>query len=566
MNTLTSPLLRTLEHTLTSVFMSDIQEENRPINSRLNSTRLKAALLMKSAFHPSMAQVLLKCRDTLTPDGSRYILKPFVTRYKSAEMEATKTNAEVDSRAAATNALICACWAADIDLAKWILEDMHELIDINTPLEDMSIIEWTVDIMGWCSEREYLDEAIDVCRLLVSHYGPELNANSSSFLRSCIRGGYADMVAYLYQTYGRDLVIDRHSGNILKCLAVGGEDEVAKLYLGQYQDRLSLYKDVLKPAVRYASTQLFTSVLNMFQSRITPEDINKVFGMLGAEVTVTDRKAKVDHTLDMWMSELTPQTIESCLANCWNHSTKDRDNSASATGQMIVEKHIDVIANQWLGIAMVVCCWPPNHELLGTVIDKSLGTIQQNPKYLEHILFECCERAYTDTFALILAKVGTCIYARSFELWAEVSNQTAITMLFEVGAASTELIECIPENLGVACMRGDTELARLIIKLAGDLISDFNYYAAFISACSFARTDTIRMLAVTLPCIRSKLDGNLDLSNMSPDIIRLLNELFDLGIDPEKGGWPMFRRLYSDHTVTYPDVPEVRYTLRPPVV
>lgn len=525
-------------------------------------------MLMQSSHHLSMTQVLLKCRDHASSlEGLRYCLKPFVTNYKSAEMQVTETEDEVDTRTAATNALIYACWAADIDLAKWILEDMHELIDINTQLEGRSILEWTIDIMDWSSEREHSDEAMDVCRLLIKHFGPELNANSSRFLRTCIRVGYADMAAYLYQTYGRELVIDRLSGNIFECLAAGGEDETAKLYLRQYQDRVDIHKDVLKPAVSHASTQLFASVLDMFQPRITPADMNQVFSMLSAEVTVIDRKAKVAHTLDMCTDQLTPQTIQTCLAML-GRSTKDKEdvseNSGGAVGQMIVERHVSAISNQWLGIAMVVCS--PNHELLVTVIDKSLGTIQQNPKYLDHLFFECCKQADTNTFALILARVGSCIYARSLELWAEVSNHEAVAMLFEVGAASKELIDCLPEVLGMTCLRGNTELAKLIIELAGDSISDFDYYAAFIGACSYACKDTIRMLAETLPCIRSKLDNKLDIDYISPDIVRLLNELFDLGIDPKKGGFSRWGGLYAGRTITYPGAPEVRYSLRPPVV
>lgn len=531
------------------------------------SYRDQVAKLLQSISHPSVTRVLLKCQpgQPIQSDGKRYTLRPCYDDFKPTEIEIIETEDEVDIKTTATLALIYACWSNDIELVSWILAGMHELIDTDAELDGWGIIDWAVYTASWAKARASKCNAFDICRLLIIYFGPKLDASGSDIIRDCTKAGHADIVAYLVMTYTSNLEVGSMANDIFKCLIRGGEFETAELFLRLHKDSIiDPLKSIIAPAIHNASVMLFKCVLIPLHPVLTVSEFNLIFGIVCIS-DVPDSIAKLELILDIstnpsTKTRLNPDLICLCLASCWNQSRKEQDTSREMA-QMIVRKLIDQSSHQWLRIGMVVCCQPLNLELLEVLIDKNVEMIRKKPSCLEHVLLRCCSERDIETFVLILKKIGPRMYEHALDLWCEAGDLEAVRVLFEVGAGDRDLLDCIPRVLKITCMRGDTDLAELLIRLYADPISEPDYRWAFIGAGFFDHQDTMSMLEMFCPCL--KLVSNHD--PVVKEVYALIGLYFcayssiisglTIGSKTEKPN------LYPKHFVTYPRMPKVYYKL-----
>ena len=59
-------------------------------------------------------------------------------------------------------------WTNDIEMVRWIINDLHKLINIYTVLDRAGILRWTLNhSLYFCSRNERnescLDDSIDIC-------------------------------------------------------------------------------------------------------------------------------------------------------------------------------------------------------------------------------------------------------------------------------------------------------------------------------------------------------------------------------------------------------------------
>lgn len=497
--------------------------------------------------------------------------KRFILRAQDTELWKVETEDVIDPRTTATHALIYACWWTDIELVMWIIQDLRELIDINTLIDDKNVLEWTFH-QSPCSplmvghtgltailtlnqyvDKTRIDDAANICRYLIVCYGLQLDANrpGGHILRTSILHHNADIVAYLITVYSPNLSVEGMAIDIFRCLAWNDQDEATETYLGFYRDQLlPSVRDVLESSAYAGSTYIFRLVLDIFQSDISHLCTNQIFNILCDKTFVCDRFDKTRVALDAWADQLSPETIEASLVNCWGrslskrHGTWNDNDVCSRTAQMIVEACMDKLENRGIEIALV-CCFPvlsrtsdplrlpQNLKLFDAVLESNLEQIIAKPRLMRHTLLECCIIRDIDTFAHILAKCGSCIYPSALMFWCQAGDLKAVMMLFEVGAGCDALIDAVPKALVSACSRGDLELEELLIELAGDSILDSTYQKAFSSACLAGHESIIRSLAAH---IDHHLDSDLKLEYIEPSIISLLNDIFGTSYDPECGG------------------------------
>ena len=574
-----------------SISMNDTKEQER-----LGAVRYKTARLLKSAPHQKMHRVIERCGvESADSHENKCTLKTTACGTCAPFIQVIETVNDIDARTAATHALFYACWARDVELVRWILDDMREIIDIHMQLSGMGILEWSLIVASWLVDRVTLDHAGNIARLLITYYGSKLDPNRSQIMDNCIFGWYPDVIAYLVMKYKCDLNFGCNAHRIFECLADGQEDEAAKLYLNLHlANIIDPHECVFKSAAYWASASLFKLVIDRFRTEITPAIAGQLFHMLCHKNDVYDRRAKVEIALDTWDSILDPDVIEISLANCWDRIVTKRwgrivakrwdasENCGGLVGQAIVKKYIDKLPGQerggslsteermiprvWqqtrrgprYGTAMVVCYHPLNLELLGILIDKSLEDTDLVLEHLTHVLLECCDNEDIETFAFILERAGSCIYALALELWCEMGNLEAVTMLFEVG--KTELMTHAPQAFVQACKQGDTELALLLIKLAGDSICESSYHDAFYPACRFGYVNVILMLAELWPCVQPNINS-LHPARIERGIICWLNATFNSSLDPTKGRATPQTYQVTRRCVRYGGVTEVCYEL-----
>ena len=366
--------------------------------------------------------------------------------------------------------------------------------------------------------------------------------------------------------YGSDL--KGINDDVFRFLASKGEDVAAELFLRQRINSIGYHhRRILMETAINASAQLFTSTLDLLRSD-KKVDNDLILTTLCKEVKlIQDRGLKVAVVLD---AVIDPNAVKEHLVSCWVRGLKDRwdasEDSGGAIGQLIIERNIDKVSDQWLGLAMALCCSPLNLELLGILIDRNLAKIQSDPSCLEHILLECCSAGDIDTFSFILARCGSCIYGKALEFWCEAGDLEAVTILLEVEAGSAELTACIPTNLVLACTQGDAELAELIIRFAGDSISRSEIMSAFQMACYRSHGEVIKALAEIHPFnsdFRINSDYDLYLKSVDPEIVSLLNEVFDTELEPVPEGKAMpFVENDVGHSIRY-GRESIIYRLRP---
>ena len=511
--------------------MSDILK-----SLRIANTRAEIAKFLLTAPHPSMRRVVRNCSaGQYEYDEGAFALTA----------EASDSNHWIS---VATRALFCACGANDTELMKWILDDMRKLIDVNMRLGDDNIIDAIFRGFQWIdNDEKHLGDTVDICRRLILCYGLKINANSSTLLGYCVTGGHSDIVAHLVEAYGPDLKLGCIADDIFKCLVEGNEDKAAFLYLKHDPiHMLSPYKNVFKPAARFMDAQQLVSVLEIFQERILPVGANQIFRMLFKEEVVPDRRGKVVSCLDMWEAQITPKTIETCLAHCWN--MKVNDNQDRLLAQVLIERYINKISERWLGMALVLYYQLQDYELLGSLLEKGMDMIHKDPTCLQRLFLECCARRDVDTFIFVLERIGICYCLDAFKLWCEAGDLEVVTMLIE--RYGTELAGHIQKAFVQVCSWGDTELVRLIVQLAGELIRESDIDAGLVEACYNGRDDVIVLLAELSPYLQPDIKI-MDPWRLSPGIVHTLNTSFGTEIVPVSEGKTLYYRNPDWHSVLY---------------
>lgn len=568
--------------------MSDSQKLNG-----ICDDRTCIEMLLQSAPHPLMDRILHRPKSlSLSSPPTKYTIEPCHMPSKPSKLRICTVD-DIDSRTVCTQALFFACWTGNIKLVKRILGDLRELI--NTILGGMSAIEWTLHyITHHCSKgtcptsilKQGLIRSINKCKLLIDNYGLELNANYPTLLLNCIRCDRADTVVYLVTTYGSELRLDGSNNLVFSFLAMKGEDATAELYLRLHRgsiDNHSAY--VLWPMLHRASAALFVSTINLLHSEIKLTDADRILtDLCNIRKPIEGRHGKVGAVLDVWAGRLSPGVERECLISCWYRSQScnwETDTDCGwRIGQLIVDKAQRPLPAEWIGIALVLCfpahestCNPPrlpapeckdslqNLERLEALIDQNLAIIQQNPSCLNHALLECCSRRDLEAFN-ILIKCGSCMHAKALEFWCEIGDLEAVIMLFEIGNA--ELLACVPSAFISVCEQGDVELAELIIRFAGDSIMRLDYTKAFQCACYGGHGDVIQMLAETHPFYSDfYTNDTYDLrpEHIDPEIISLLNSIFDSRAEPMPGAEALSSVPYLTHVIEYPGWQDVHYAL-----
>ena len=443
------------------------------------------------------------------------------------------TMSEIDHRTAATHAFVYACWLADLEIVMQIVRDLGEIIDVNRQVCGRNAIEWAAQsfqsCMGYAFQEGLRASAVNVCRYLVITFGSKINANglTGSVLGACANGGYTDLVAYLVTKYGADLHHSRT--DIFAMLVKRNYDTEAESYLHLFHDRLTSnpYGDVLLPSAR-GSIQAFKIVLDMFGSKLDAGCINDTF----STICKAHAHDKVRLALNMWADQL---AVDMHLISRWyaSHQTRlekryDLATSHGLTGQLIIDKCVDLLQTPGIQVALVLCCLPQNLELVDTVIDHYLDQIRKDPSLVRHAVIECLSLEDIDMFTHIITRCGPVIYPMAFQYACEAGDLEAVSVLLELGS---EQLGCTSEAFISACMRGDADVAELLIRFVN--IDEPSYRKAFRGACYNNHRDVVMILSACRNSIDFRPDTNydLDLRKVKLEIIDLLNSIFGTDIN-----------------------------------
>lgn len=549
--------------------------------------------LLQSAPHASMDRLLSESMHYPINCGYQSTLRFDTHRGLHLAIASDK----IDSRTAASHALIYACWRGDLEMVIWLVQDLREIIDISMTVNGRSILEWTVDFfLGTCFisyhspeiRRDCMDTAINICRYLIICYGSKIDANrlEGTVLKACKRGYYADVVAYLVTAYGAELVHKirindmRHqvvfygdcNDSVLSILIANGYDAEAVLYLQLFHDQLipGLLDVVLLPVAYYGSTYMFQTVVDMFGSHLAPSQINIIFSDLYKCLGYYHAESvneKVRAVLDVWFDQLEATTIENCLIKQWENGYQAREGKMKGlahicgqTAQLIVKRYVKQLQGEYVQIALAVCCLPSNPELFDTVLDYHLDQISREPQvYLQHALLECCDLRDIDMFGHILGRYGSLIYPLVLEYWVIAGDLKAVSMLFISNTHSDWLVNSAQRSLIIASMQGDAEMTELIIKHVGRSIDESFYRRAFRVACNNDHKSVTRVLSSHRDRIDFRPDMGFDLalSRVRPNMTRLLNSIFGTSYGPSRG--------CASHKVVKPKGFCVGYGVRPKI-
>ena len=398
--------------------------------------------LLQSAVHPCISHMLGVCSLDLIPSNHKFTLGFKIGKYQQHKLCVVPGQAEIDYRTAASHALIYASWWGDLELVKKIVQDLDEIIDVNTVIGDKNVLEWVMGhVRGgkkpftFPSSGAYeirKKNAISICRFLVNHYGPKIDANRPRglVLKACAWRDSVDIVAKIIREYGENLINSCGTVWIFRLLIQEGYDDEAELFLRLNQTELSSgsHRNALLPATYHGSTRIFKTTLDMFGSYASTPDANEIFRVLceGDEyegTSISDIYPKVRAALDLWAKHLTPGTVRFCLVNLWGvgqYRRQDRNpdsrSKALATdkgedhglaSQLIVERCMNKIREDGIQIALAVCCWPQNIKLINTVFDSNLVPITLNPQFMRHALLECASLDSSSMLEHILKVCGS---------------------------------------------------------------------------------------------------------------------------------------------------------------
>ena len=519
----------------------------------------KINLLLSSVKHPIITQ-LAGCP---TYHSWYYTLES----KDDTRLHFAKTTDDIDYPAAVTNAFVYACWLGELEMVKLVVHNLRKYIDVNRLVAGKNAIEWAARAFRNCNETH-----ANVCRYLIITLGSKINANLSGLvLEACVHHSYADLVAYLVTKYGASLVHSRYVANVFAFLARNGYSTEAELYLWLFRDKLApdFWRDALKPSIQ-GSTHLFMITLDMFGRDLNPTLVDIIVGDLCEAYDY----AKLGLALDMWAECV---RIEYYLVGQWYASYHARLKgrydiavSCCQTGQLITERCVNQLedkptadpsfsGNREVGIirdrrlaaisspdqsasrtgksiqvALALCCFLQNLELIDTVIDHNLNQINASSRLVSHAILECLSLGDIDTLTYLLNKCGPPIYPMTLEYACEAGDLEAVTILFETRTSS--LLDIVPKVFVSACVRGDTELAELLIGFS-DSIDDVFYRRAMRGACYSGYADVVTTLAGHQDHIdfRPGTDYELDVENVETSIIELLNCTFGTSIDPAVG-------------------------------
>lgn len=531
----------------------------------ITARRYEISQLLASSPHPLTDRLILKYKGEPLEPGKRYTIKRRYSKFiDRMQLVFESTENEVDTRTAATHALIYACWCTDLELVLELIQDLRELIDINSLIGGENVLDWVLASIALGSNA---DTAVDICRLLVVCYGSKLNVRypESIIMQLCSYSRHADVVAYLVVVY--DSVIEHAvlASDIFRCLVTGNQDEVVETYLRSYKDYIEHLYDALIPASIKGSTPMFRLVLDMFEEEITACDIEHIFMALCSKTSTLDWDNKIVVAFKAWADRLTSRTIELSLVENWVSSMTEKkkpdvDDRLRHMAHTVIRMCIDLLQDQGIEIALALCCyhvsgacmgllyWPTDRvpqgpqccclqdlELLDLVLARNLDQIQANPQLARHALIECANRRDIDTFEYILTRVGPCVCTYALEFWCEACDLEAVSMVLDAGAGNRELLRRAPVILELACARGDAEMVELLTRVAYASIEAPDYGLALLEACHNQHEDVIRVIADCNQHIDLSADAGIftdkHVKRMDSDIIELVNTLFGTSID-----------------------------------
>ena len=538
----------------------------------VKNNRHNLSLLLGSASHPTIDMLKVCNLESYNQGDQRYALSIKYACYvvPRQELQVIQTDAEITASEAATQALIFACWEGDACMVKRIIKTMRDIIDINATVNGKGILFWVLQSYSYYITTEF---KINIFRLLIEEYGSELDANRSDdcVLSTCAFNNYADIVTYLINTYGSDLICIRNHASVFSCLIEDKRDSVALAYLRiRHEAITSDLGSIFDEAASDASLLTFRSVVDLFQSRITLGHISRMLALMCYGLRTTHRKDKIKAAYSMWASQFTPDLVEKCLVGTWINSPFCEGADDPKYGHLshtIVETCIDLICNRGIEIAMALCIINPNLELLGILIDRNLEQIRSKPELMRHALIECAYRRDIDIFEHILMKVGPS--ADALEFWCRTGDLEAARLILNMGT-SESLIDRLPVILQTACEQGDAEMVELLIRSVGDVIKGSDpfecvttlsvssvlrspsslispdYVTAFYKACQYGTEDVVKTLITHGRyhlSFSSDADYDMDMETIEPDIIHLLNESFGTSVDTTSGSETKRRRL-----------------------
>ena len=491
----------------------------------------QVSLLLQTAPHPRMDRIFHS--QILAPihPGQKFTLK---ADHDSYDLCIVETDDMIDARTAATNALFFACWWGDREMVQWLVRDLRKLIDIDTLIDDKNVIEWIVgevveqglDHEGYAARYEryaaHLDRFTDICRYLIISFGSKIDANRPSgiILKACsypYKNYCTDILVHMIKTYGAELIHPRDTCCIFEKLIKDDCDEEALVYLEQHKDLIAgnsrdIFTNILAPLAKKGSVHMFKLMLDRFGLRIDLPEIEDVF----RELYHGDCE-KIEVALSVWTNQVTPKVIEGFLLRCKKKAVR-----------LIISSYMDLIQGQGISVALAACM-PHDLELFDEVFRRNQEQVQNDHGLLKHAVLECCSSRDIEALEHILAKYGFLIYHMVLKFWAIIGDLDAVKMIFEAIPDISTVAKHLPMILLRACHKGDTEMVELIIKFAGDLISEVSYRQAFFYACYGDSDDIIRLFATTYSHYYDYRYDKIkpQLNRITLQTTRLLNEIYD---------------------------------------
>ena len=405
-----------------------------------------------------MTRLLQACTiEALIPSSQKFTLEFMIGAYNQHELHVVPTQIEVNCKTAATSALIYASWWGDLELVKMIVQDLGEIIDINTTIGDKGVLEWAIEhmkdrkepstVFGAIAHNIRENTAASICRFLINHYGSKIDANSpkGAVLKTFAWPDTADIVAKLVKTCSTNLVNPRGTGWIFEVLIKGGYEDEAEMLLNLNQAQLSggSHLDVLAPAIHYGSARVFKTTMDLFGSQANIDEVNQIFKVLckgdkWRGSSIADAYPKIRTALDMWANQLTPSsllpdsryhplfnrealsslltpdTVEYCLVHQWIIGKDKRETQGldavrdhGLAAQLIVERCQEQLHEDSIQIALTTCCWPRNIELFDAIFDSNFESIRAEPLLMHHAFVESASLGDDDMRRYIMEKCET---------------------------------------------------------------------------------------------------------------------------------------------------------------
>lgn len=393
---------------------------------------------------PTTTELMRECSKTAPVIlNQKFTLKASTGSYNQQELHVVKTQGNIDYKTAISNAFLYASWWGDTELVKQMVRDHGSIIDVNTIVDGKNVLEWTVGHVRGSKGSVFRkgvyetykvrnENAIGICRYLLNHYGPKIDANRPGgvVLDRCSWHDSGDIIAKLVLDYKDKLVNPYAAVHILITLIKEGYNDEAELFMRLNYEELNTKPMIyaLLPAVRYGSTRIIRAALKMF-GQVDVSKANDIFRHLCEGIwyeSISDIYPKVRAALNFWSSDLTPDTIMYCLVDQWafgqtKRRQPDMGRDHGRTCQLIVARCMNQIEDDGIQIALAACIFPSNMKLFDEVFDSHLEDIKTNPHLLYHALLECTCFGFEDMHKHIMNKCasqGVDILSRSTDIEA----------------------------------------------------------------------------------------------------------------------------------------------------